>query len=272
MKTPSSANGSDSGSSLQTRELPFGYVYVTTNCLNGKMYVGKNAKSRGVFNPRYLGSGTHLRRSIEKNGRGCFSTRPLRFAYCESELLFLERYAIALYRRRYGRNRLYNITDGGDGTSGNTHSQESREKIRASATGRRQTEAAKERLRLFFTGRAPSNKGSRMSDAQRENLRRVNSGKVHSDSTLEKMRDAYAKNPHSSSARAKMSSASSGASRTAEWREKISRSLAGHSVSEESRRKMAERACRPWSQERKDKANATRAAKKKALQISDATN
>lgn len=37
-------------------------IYITKNIINGKMYIGKDAKNDG----NYLGSGLHLKRSIKK--------------------------------------------------------------------------------------------------------------------------------------------------------------------------------------------------------------
>ena len=48
-----------------------GYVYKTTNLLNGKWYIGSK---RGEYNPLYLGSGTALKRAINKYGRVSFTT------------------------------------------------------------------------------------------------------------------------------------------------------------------------------------------------------
>ena len=44
----------------------YGYVYLTTNLVNGKMYVGKKANK--YFRPMYLGSGTVLAKAIKKYG------------------------------------------------------------------------------------------------------------------------------------------------------------------------------------------------------------
>ena len=48
-----------------------GYIYVTTNLLNGKKYVGRHCSTE--FDKSYYGSGIHLKRSINKYGIENFS-------------------------------------------------------------------------------------------------------------------------------------------------------------------------------------------------------
>ena len=48
----------------------FGYIYKTTNLINGKIYVGKH---KGAFTEKYLGSGVHLKRAVKIYGKECFS-------------------------------------------------------------------------------------------------------------------------------------------------------------------------------------------------------
>lgn len=43
-------------------------IYITTNLINGKQYIGKDARN----NPKYLGSGTYLIKSIKKYGKENF--------------------------------------------------------------------------------------------------------------------------------------------------------------------------------------------------------
>ena len=51
----------------------YGYIYKTTNLLNGKIYVGKHKWSKeGCLDENYLGSGTYLTRAIDKYGKENF--------------------------------------------------------------------------------------------------------------------------------------------------------------------------------------------------------
>ena len=46
----------------------YGYIYVTTNLINGRKYIGQHAKPE--FDESYYGSGTALKPAIKKYGIG----------------------------------------------------------------------------------------------------------------------------------------------------------------------------------------------------------
>ena len=52
------------------------YVYEITNNVNGKTYIGQHVKKNEDFN-KYLGSGTNIRKAIEKYGKESFTKRIL---------------------------------------------------------------------------------------------------------------------------------------------------------------------------------------------------
>lgn len=62
----------------------YGYVYITTNTINGKKYIGK--KVSPVFVPSYKGSGKILRKAIAKYGKDNFATEILQ-AYDSKDAL-----------------------------------------------------------------------------------------------------------------------------------------------------------------------------------------
>jgi hypothetical protein len=49
----------------------YNYVYITTNLINGKQYVGEHSTDN--IEDRYLGSGFQLRMAIKKYGRKNFN-------------------------------------------------------------------------------------------------------------------------------------------------------------------------------------------------------
>lgn len=99
-----------------------GYVYLTTNLINGRMYVGKHHST--TYDNKYYGSGKILLQAIELYGKDNFSNIILYEANTIDELNDNEKRLIAEYRRLYG-DLMYNIADGGDG--GNTLSGKSDE-------------------------------------------------------------------------------------------------------------------------------------------------
>lgn len=90
----------------------FGYIYLTTNTVNGKKYIGK--KQSDHFIPEYHGSGRYLVNAIKKFGSDKFSTVLLE--ECDS----LESLNAAEQRHIAANNAVesedfYNISGGGDG-------------------------------------------------------------------------------------------------------------------------------------------------------------
>jgi group I intron endonuclease len=86
----------------------FGYIYKTTNLLNGKTYIGKKY---GCFDHNYYGSGMILKQAIEKYGKNNFEITILAECDCEDTLNNTEKLFIA-------NGTDYNIAEGGAG--GNT--------------------------------------------------------------------------------------------------------------------------------------------------------
>ena len=91
-----------------------GYIYETTNLLNGKTYIGQHHSEQ--FNFYYKGSGKLILQAFKKYGKENFQTVILEWCESEKELNEREIYYIALYRMQ--NKAEYNITDGGGGTRG----------------------------------------------------------------------------------------------------------------------------------------------------------
>ena len=93
----------------------YGYIYKTTNLVNGKIYIGK--KESPVFDVNYWGSGKYFKQAFKKYGAQNFSREILEWADTLEDLNRKEQKWIALYHLpdlKIG----YNISAGGDG--GNT--------------------------------------------------------------------------------------------------------------------------------------------------------
>lgn len=98
----------------------FGYVYLTTNLINQRMYIGKHKSNK--YDNAYYGSGKIILQAINKYGIENFKNEILYKANTEEELNEKEKYFISLYRQKYGK-KMYNIAFGGDG--GDTYSNRS---------------------------------------------------------------------------------------------------------------------------------------------------
>ena len=90
-----------------------GYVYLTTNLINGKVYVGQHIAKK--FEPeRYIGSGVLIKRAISKYGFNKFKCELLAEAETQDELDQLEMYYIKRYNAM-DPDIGYNLCEGGSG-------------------------------------------------------------------------------------------------------------------------------------------------------------
>lgn len=92
----------------------YGYVYLTTNLVNGKKYIGKHASE--VFDESYQGSGLLFLKAQKKYGKENFHTEIL--CECESEDILNEKevYYIAI-NKAVEDDTYYNTSFGGTGNS-----------------------------------------------------------------------------------------------------------------------------------------------------------
>lgn len=92
----------------------YGFIYVTTNHINNKKYIGqKKYDKRGNWK-KYIGSGVVLKQAIKKYGIENFSKEIIEECETKEELNAREKYWISYYDavKSYG---YYNIAAGGDG-------------------------------------------------------------------------------------------------------------------------------------------------------------
>ena len=90
----------------------FGYIYITYNYINGKMYIGQ--KKSDVFVERYKGSGIILSRAIEKYGSENFDTTIIEWCENQEELNSAEEKWIWFFKC-VESDSFYNIARGGCG-------------------------------------------------------------------------------------------------------------------------------------------------------------
>lgn len=105
-------------------------VYITTNLINGRKYIGKDVTNRKY----YLGSGKALKLAINKYGKHNFKKEILGTVNTKQELEELEIYYINYYNA-CNSELFYNIAKGGlgGGANGRVLSNETKAKMSASA-------------------------------------------------------------------------------------------------------------------------------------------
>lgn len=90
------------------------YIYITTNLINQKKYIGKRKCKCDIDRDTYIGSGKILKSAIKKYGKENFVKDILEI--CENEEVCNERekYWIAFYNAVHN-DEFYNIASGGEG-------------------------------------------------------------------------------------------------------------------------------------------------------------
>lgn len=187
---------------------PYGFIYITTNVINGKKYIGQKMFNcvRGGWK-KYLGSGTNIKRAIDKYGEQNFSRDIVAIAYSKDELNVLEVEWINNYNAVKSAN-FYNIADGGDVSNkfaGKTDEEMQIiiEKIRSKNKGKKVSLETRERMRKSHPDTSGTNNpmygrfgedhpmyGKHHSNETKKKLSESHKGKLASKETKEKMSKA----------------------------------------------------------------------------------
>ena len=148
----------------------YGYIYKTTNLLNGKIYIGQHKSD--LFDTDYYGSGKYFRRALKKYGKDNFSVEILE--WCDSKELADER-EVYYIQKSNSRNPSigYNIAYGGEGGDLVTCLPEDERK--------RFSDMVSEFNRLGITG----NKCNHLSEEHKRKISESNTGKKMSAHAVE---------------------------------------------------------------------------------------
>lgn len=170
----------------------FNYVYIITNLVNKKQYIGDRSTNKIPKKDNYLGSGTYLKKAKKKYGKENFEKRILE--------LFESKYKAFNAQEKYIKeyNTLspngYNISWKGGHQCKNSVSNETKRKISESLKGekhplygktshmkgKKHSEETKRKMSEAKKGNfIPWNKGIKMSEETKEKLSKSLSGKNH---------------------------------------------------------------------------------------------
>lgn len=145
------------------------YIYITTNLINGKQYIGQHF---GEIDDAYIGSGSALKRAIEKYGKENFTKEILEICTDYDSMNFAERKWIEKFDA-VNNEKFYNIADGGF----NSNPCAGMSKAAQEARKKKLSEAVKGEKNYFY-GKHFYNEDHPMY------------GKNHSEESKEKMRQA----------------------------------------------------------------------------------
>lgn len=206
-----------------------GTIYLVTNKLNGKQYVGQTVVARNR-----VGHGNLIRQAYKKHGYRNFTYELICGGIDDRPTLnYVERFWISVIDSKAPNG--YNIENGG--SSKGKVSEETKEKLRLAATGYKHTEEAKAKIREAMKHRSPetlakisaANKGRVVSDELKARIAAGNLGKKRSEETRKNMSIAFTGRKASEETRAKLRSLK----KSAETRAKIAKAMTGRVLSQE---------------------------------------
>lgn len=182
---------------------PYGYIYITTDLVNGMKYIGQRAWSMPDKQDYYIGSGKAFQNAVKKRkNKKLFSKEIIDWANSKEELDQLERYYIAEYDA-VKSDDFYNIQEGGGSWGvgqlageknpfyGRHHSNETKQKIRDNKPDQSgenngnygnkwsegQKQNASDRMKGKMIGELNPNYGNKWSDEQRQHMSEMMTGR-----------------------------------------------------------------------------------------------
>jgi hypothetical protein len=157
---------------------PFHYVYLTTNLINGKIYIGVHSQHKE--HDYYFGSGHYLMRALRKYGQENFTKEILYKCETREEAFILEK---LLVTEEWVNSRLtYNKHTGGRGNK-NEHTLSARQKMsqnrKGKCVGADHPCFGKEYPLITKKKISIANKGKKRTESVKKYLSEINTGQNH---------------------------------------------------------------------------------------------
>ena len=234
------------------------FIYKTTCIITNKFYIGMHGTNN--IDDGYYGSGTILRKSIQKHGIENHIREVLEYAKNREELCIAEKRIIQLYK---GDPLCTNLADGGIGGPtmlGKNHSNTSKNKISNSLKGRKHTEETKKKI-----GEASKGRTFKLTDETKKHLSAIKKGipsklkgVERSEETKKKISDAAKNRPYKKrkpmSEETKLKIGNENKRRTLTEAQKMVLSVAHTNkiVSEETKLKLSLKAKEQWKKQKQN--------------------
>ena len=148
----------------------YNYIYIITNIVNGKIYIGKH--STDDLNDGYLGSGKKLRLAKNKYGNENFKKEILAYADTEKTLNWLEKYYIRKYKSQNPEIG-YNLTAGGDGHLGYHPTEYTLKLYSLKRKGVKKSEQHKKKIGEGNRGEKNGMYGTHKTDTEKQHLKTI---------------------------------------------------------------------------------------------------
>lgn len=239
-------------------------VYQILNTVNGKRYVGSavNFASRWSMHKHQLYRGKHhspyLQRAWDKHGEEAFEFVVIEYTSRELAVATEQKYIDA--HLCYLPDNGYNICPTAGSSRGVKQSQEARQRMALSQTGRRHTQETREKI-------AASRRGKPRSEETKAKLIAANTGRTASPEAKKAMSEAHKGRVFSQQHKDRIGNAHRGKQISAEQRQRLSEANTGRVHTSEARERVAIAGMgRKRSQESNDKAIATRRANRASRQ------
>lgn len=229
---------------------PYGFIYITTNLVNGKRYLGQKVfKDRGWKG--YLGSGTVFKAALNLYKKGNFHRDIIHICYSEEELNNAE-YELSVFLNVVEDPDWYNVVYGGGATTGWHHSEEL--KKAQSERAKKQWEDEEYRRKHIEYGKTlVGEKNPNYGNHKLAGENNPNYGKTTPEEVRKKISEANS-NP-SEETRKKMSD-SAKARMTPEAKEHLRQINIGRKATDEQRKKMSESHLARWTDELREEYSA----------------
>jgi NUMOD3 motif len=178
------------------------YTYMHTRVSDGQVfYIGKGS-ARDKRAHSLKGRSAFWKRTVAKHG---YSVDICMRFQNEQDALVHEKFLISCFREM--KAPLANITDGGEGTSGLVHSEETRKKLSVAGKGRKRTPEQ-------VAASAAGSRGQKRTPEQRAKLTAAQTGRACKEATREKLRQHNTGKKATAETRAKQSAALTGKAKT----------------------------------------------------------
>ena len=169
----------------------FNFVYLTTNLITSRKYVGSHETNN--LEDGYLGSGVYIKNSLKLHGKEMFTREILEECDKIQDARLLEESYIDKYNTLYPTGYNMSVT-GGFGSHGGKHSDETKRKMSKSATGKKRIFSEEHKRKLSKAAKkwheevgfseetkekmSESNKGRKYTPEQIKNYKRGNKNKI----------------------------------------------------------------------------------------------